>query len=134
MKFLKSITLHFSMGLRLKEVKPPLVLVLCLLLIAGGPSMVGAEDEVDPVEQAGLGVASALLSLPYGPIKIVYAGLGGIVGGATWLITGGNTETARLIWEPSFYGDYVITPDHIIGNKPLRFFGVTPYQEDPYGD
>ena len=138
MKCQKSITRHFSLELRLKKARGPLVLVICLLLIGGGPSMVWAEGEVDPAEQAGLGVVSALLTLPYGPAKIVYAGLGIIVGGATWVLTGGNTETARTVWEPSFYGDYVVTPDHILGNKPLRFFGVSPYQkdayEDPYGD
>jgi len=100
--------------------------------------MVWAEGEGDIVEQAGLGVASVILTIPYGSAKIVYAGIGSIVGGATWVLTGGNTETARTVWEPSFYGDYVVTPDHILGNKPLRFFGVSPYQkdayEDPYGD
>ena len=96
--------------------------------------MVLAKGELDPVEQAGLGVVSALLTLPYGPAKIVYAGLGGIVGGATWVLTGGNAETAKTVWEPSFYGDYVITPDHILGKKPLRFFGMTSHQEDTYED
>jgi hypothetical protein len=108
------------------------VLLMSLLLVAGTFSPVLADDDSDPVEQAGLGVASALLTLPYGPAKIIYAGLGGIVGGATWVLTGGNTETAQTVWEPSFYGDYVITPDHLTGKKPLRFFGVSPYQEDVY--
>ena len=134
MKCRQFIMRYLSLGLRLKKVKRPLALVVCLLLIAGGPSMVLAKGELDPVEQAGLGVVSALLTLPYGPAKIVYAGLGGIVGGATWVLTGGNAEAAKTVWEPSFYGDYVITPDHILGKKPLRFFGVSPYQEDAYED
>ena len=134
MKFPKSLKTHFAMGLRLKKFNRLPVIVICLLLITGGPSMVLAEGELDPVEQAGLGVVSALLTLPYGPAKIVYAGLGGIVGGATWVLTGGNAEAAKTVWEPSFYGDYVITPDHILGKKPLRFFGVSPYQEDAYED
>lgn len=78
---------------------------------------------------AGLGVASALLTIPYGVAKIVYAGLGGIVGGFTWVLTGGNTEAAKAVWEPSFYGTYVITPDHLRGNEPVRFFGIPPYEE-----
>lgn len=110
-----------------------LVVAMSLMLFFhAAPSLVMAEEDSDPVEEAGLGVASALLTLPYGPAKIVYAGLGGIVGGATWVLTGGNTETAKTVWEPSFYGDYVITPDHLRGKKPLRFFGVSPYQDDPY--
>ncbi|MDT7042597.1 hypothetical protein [Candidatus Nitronereus thalassa] len=103
---------------------------LCLVVGSFSPAL--ADDGSDQVEQAGLGVASALLTLPYGPAKIIYAGLGGIIGGATWVLTGGNTEAAQTVWEPSFYGDYVITPDHLTGKRPLRFFGVSPYQEDVY--
>jgi len=111
-----------------------LIVPMCMVLLGSGATVAVAEDNSDPVEQAGLGVASALLTLPYGPAKIIYAGLGGIVGGATWLLTGGNLETAKAVWEPSFYGDYVITPDHLTGKKPLRFFGVSPYQEGAYAE
>jgi len=111
-----------------------LVLAMCVLLLGAGATLVSAQEAQDPVEEAGLGVASALLTLPYGPAKIIYAGLGGIIGGATWVLTGGNTEAAQTVWEPSFYGDYVITPDHLTGKTPLRFFGVSPYEEDPYAE
>jgi len=109
-----------------------LTLCVSLFFLCGGPNVAMAQESSDPVEEAGLGVASGLLTLPYGPAKIIYAALGGIVGGATWVLTGGNTETAQTVWEPSFYGDYVITPDHLTGKRPLRFFGVSPYYEDPY--
>jgi hypothetical protein len=111
-----------------------LVLAMCVLLLGAGATLVSAQEAQDPVEEAGLGVASALLTLPYGPAKIIYAGLGGIIGGATWVLTGGNTEAAQTVWEPSFYGDYVITPDHLTGKTPLRFFGVSSYEEDPYAE
>jgi len=111
-----------------------LVLAMCVLLLGGGATLAAAQEDSDPAEEAGLGVASALLTLPYGPAKIIYAGLGGIVGGLTWVLTGGNIETAQGVWEPSFYGDYVITPDHLTGKTPLRFVGVSPYEEDPYAE
>ena len=111
-----------------------LVLAMCVLLVGGGATLAAAQEDSDPAEEAGLGVASALLTLPYGPAKIIYAGLGGIIGGATWVLTGGNIETAQAVWEPSFYGDYVITPDHLKGKTPLRFFGVSPYEEDAYAE
>jgi hypothetical protein len=107
---------------------------MCLLLIGGVATMALAQEDLDPAEEAGLGVASALLTLPYGPTKIIYAGLGGIVRGFTWVLTGGNIETAQAVWEPSFYGDYVITPEHLKGTTPLRFFGVSPYEEDAYAE
>ena len=95
--------------------------------------MAQAEEPADQMTEAGLGAASVLLTIPYGVTKIVYAGLGGIVGGFTWALTGGNTEVAKEVWEPSFYGTYVITPDHLQGNEPVRFFGNPPY-EDTYID
>lgn len=134
MKCQKSINVCTSLECRVSWSKCLLVTAMCLLLIGGTTSLAAADDGTDQVEEAGLGVASALLTLPYGPAKIIYAGLGGLVGGATWVLTGGNTETAQTVWEPSFYGDYVITPDHLKGTKPLRFFGVSPYEEHVYAD
>jgi hypothetical protein len=68
--------------------------------------------------------------LVYFPAKLVYATLGGIVGGFTYALTGGDLDTAKEVWEPSFYGTYVITPDHLKGNEPVRFFGVSAYEDE----
>ncbi len=132
MNFQKSINVQSFHRQFFSRSKWLLTALMCLVLIGGGATLAAAQEDSDPVEEAGLGVASALLTLPYGPAKIIYAALGGIVGGATWLLTGGNLEAAESVWEPSFYGDYVITPDHLTGKKPLRFFGISPYQEDAY--
>lgn len=105
--------------------------LVCLFVFTCG-SVQAAEGEADPVEDASLGVASALLTLPYASTKMVYAGLGGVVGGFTWVLTGGDTDAAKAVWEPSFYGTYVITPDHLRNNKPVRFFGKPPDQDDEY--
>jgi hypothetical protein len=83
-----------------------------------------------PTNQAALGIGSALLTLVYFPAKLVYATLGGIVGGFTYALTGGDLDTAKEVWEPSFYGTYVITPDHLKGNEPVRFFGVSAYEDE----
>lgn len=109
-----------------------MVLSFSLVTFFSHPSAQAAEQDTgSQTSEAGLGVASALLTIPYGVAKIVYAGLGGVVGGLTWVLTGGDTETAAAIWEPSFYGTYVITPDHLKGNEPVRFFGISPYDEQP---
>jgi len=73
---------------------------------------------------AGLQAASWLLTVPYGAAKVAFALLGGIVGGLTWALSGGNTEAAQSVWTTSIYGTYVITPDHLRGDKPIRFLGV----------
>jgi len=99
------------------------------LLLALPVAMAQEEEPPDQMSEAGLGVASVLLTIPYGVAKVVYAGLGGIVGGFTWLLTGGNTEVAKEVWDPACKGTYVITPDHLKGNEPVRFFGNPPYEE-----
>ena len=90
-----------------------------------------AEGETSQSEEAGLGIGSGILTLVYLPVKVVYAALGGIVGGFTYVLTGGDVDTAKSVWEPSFYGTYVITPSHLKGDEPVRFFGVSPYDEVP---
>ncbi len=69
-------------------------------------------------KEAGLGVASVLGSVIYSPIKVHYAALGAVTGGVAWVVTGGNAELAREIWEPALGGDYVITPQMLRGSKP----------------
>ena len=134
MKTQKLINGYSSHELIFNWSKCVLALAMCVLLLGGGATQAVAQEGPDPIEEAGLGAASVLLTIPYGTAKILYAGLGGIVGGATWVLTGGNTETAQTVWDPSFYGDYVITPDHLTGKTPLRFYGVSPYEEDAYAE
>ncbi len=112
------------------------VMVLCTFTLVVGlgiPSTSWAnEGESSPSNEAALGLGSGLLTLVYLPAKVGYAALGGIVGGFTYGLTGGNLETAQSVWEPSFYGTYVITPDHLKGNDAVRFFGSSPYEEEIY--
>jgi len=105
------------------------VLVVCLGL--PGSSWAGEENS-DPSNEAALGFGSGLLTIVYLPLKTTYALLGGIVGGFTYALTGGNMDTAQSVWEPSVYGTYVITPDHLKGNEPVRFYGSSPYEEEAY--
>ena len=100
-----------------------------LLLLAPGLAS-AQEGQTSQSEEAGLGIGSGLLTLVYLPVKVVYAALGGIVGGFTYVLTGGDVETAKSVWEPSFYGTYVITPSNLKGEKPVRFFGVSPYDDE----
>lgn len=90
--------------LRLKILAVPLFLLLL------GPVGAGTARAEGPWKEAGLGVASVLGSAIYSPVKVTYAALGAFAGGVTWVATGGNTDLAQKIWEPSLRGDYVITP------------------------
>jgi hypothetical protein len=73
--------------------------------------------------QFGIGAASVLLSIPYGAAKVTYAALGGIIGGFAYLFSAGDTEAAKAVWTPSLNGTYVLTPDHLKGDKPIQFMG-----------
>ncbi len=111
-------------------------LVVCAFAFAvclGLPSTsLAQEEESSPSNEAALGLGSGLLTFLYLPAKVVYATLGGIVGGFTYGLTGGNLNAAQLVWEPSVYGTYVITPEHLKGNEPVRFYGPSPYEEEAY--
>lgn len=75
-------------------------------------------------KEAGLQAASWVLTLPYGAAKVAYAIGGGIVGGLAWAMTGGKMEVAKSVWIPSMTGDYIVQPQHLTKEKPLRFLGV----------
>lgn len=102
-------------------------LIVCLG--ATGVSLAAEQELSSPTNEAALGIGSALLTVIYFPVKFAYAILGGVVGTFTYGLTGGDLETAKAVWEPSFYGTYVITPDHLKGNEPVRFIGVSAYED-----
>jgi hypothetical protein len=73
----------------------------------------------------GYGVGALFVNLLYVPAKMVYAILGGLVGGGTYLITAGNKQAADTVWRSAWGGDYVVTPQMLAGEQPLNFSGPT---------
>lgn len=80
-------------------------------------------------EGAGMGAASAAATILYFPFKAAFALGGGIVGGLAYVFSGFNETTAKSIWIPSVYGTYVITPEHLTGERPVRFLGISVENE-----
>ena len=74
---------------------------------------------------AGYGAGALLCNVLYIPAKLVYALLGGIVGGGTYLITAGNQQAANTVWRSALGGDYVVTPQMLAGTQPINFSGPT---------
>lgn len=128
--------MHMQPGHRITErsiytySKPSIVAALTITLLAAPISAGWAQgnpghDQIHSATptQFGIGAASVLLSIPYGAAKVTYAALGGIIGGFTYLFSAGDKEAAKAVWTPSLNGTYVLTPDHLKGDKPIQFLG-----------
>lgn len=98
---------------------------MAVLLAVATPSSAQAQERWAVTEFA-LGTTCAVLNLVYGPVKVVYALLGGTTGVAAWALTGGDREIGRTLIQPALRGDYVIVPDHLTLDEPLEFFGRDP--------
>jgi hypothetical protein len=74
---------------------------------------------------AGYGVGALFANVLYVPAKLVYAILGSLVGGGTYLVTAGNMQAADTVWRSALGGDYVVTPQMLAGQQPINFSGPT---------
>ena len=113
-----------------------LLLALCTVTIA--PSAWSQDSTASSVSteggdtsSAGMQVAAGASTLLYFPLKAAFAITGGIVGGLAYAFSGGNEHVAKSIWTTSLYGTYIITPDHLQGNRPIRFLGVADSNDAP---
>ena len=84
----------------------------------------GTSNEGGTPSSAGMGAASAVATILYFPFKAAFAICGGIVGGLAYAFSGGNQQAAKSIWDTTLRGTYYISPDHLQGNRPIRFLGV----------
>lgn len=101
------------------------VMTLCSMVAAPAWSQSSSTDRQQGTPYGvGMQVASVASTLLYFPCKSVYALGGGIVGGLAYLLSGGSEQTAKSIWVPSMYGTYLIYPEHLTGERPVRFVGV----------
>jgi hypothetical protein len=110
-----------------------ITLVCALGTVTMAPSVRGQEPAPVPASEnteggnassAGMGAAAGLSTLLYLPLKAAFAIGGGVVGGLAYAFSGGNENAAKSIWTTSMYGTYIITPEHLRGDKPIRFLGV----------
>ncbi len=105
-----------------------LVAALFLYLVAHGANLgsaqttnvTGAASVQSTPEQVGYGVASVLGTLVYAPVKAVFCILGGFGSLVTLPF---STEAAGKIAGASCGGSWVITPDVVRGEEPVRFVG-----------
>jgi hypothetical protein len=114
-----------------------LLLALCIVTMA--PSAWSQENTPSPstgteggtASSAGMQAAAAVSTILYFPFKAAFAIGGGIVGGLAYAFSGGNEQAAKSIWDTSLRGTYIITPDHLQGDRPIRFLGVADSADAP---
>jgi len=100
--------------------------IACALAVAwiALPSAGWAENKAGEVgRESGLGAAAAISSLVYGPLKLVYATGGLVVGAFAWAFTAGDTQVAEKVFTRSLRGTYVVTPEILLGEERLEFIG-----------
>lgn len=103
-----------------------LTAILAICTVAA-PAM--AEEE-QLASEAGMGALSAVSTLFYGPVKLVYATCGLVFGGIAWGLSGGDSDVMMRVVTPAVRGDYVITPAHLRMQDKVEFFGQDPaYRE-----
>lgn len=122
---------HSGRASSFKLVVITLLLALCTVTMAptawsqtNVDSQTSVGTEGGDTSSAGMQVAAGASTLLYFPVKAAFAICGGIVGGLAYAFSGGNEQAAKSIWITSLYGTYILTPDHLQGNRPIRFLGV----------
>ena len=101
-----------------------------LITWTGNPAIAEEPSESSP-QGAWRQEASWVATVPYGAVKVAYALTGGLIGGLTWVFTGGNTEAAKAVWTPAMTGHYIVQPENLTGDKPLRFMGGSSDKSEP---
>ena len=100
--------------------------VLVLVLGCQATLSVRTASAAGSGSEAIQGLGSYFLTLPYGGIKMAVAVLGVVAVGMVFILTGGDKATVDKIWGPAIGGEYVVTPQHLRGEKDLHFFGNPP--------
>ena len=93
-----------------------------------------ADRQQGTASGAGMQAASAVSTILYFPLKAAFSICGGIVGGLAYVFSGGSGQAAKNIWIPSMYGTYIITPEHLSGDRAVRFLGVAADSEGTTGE
>ena len=114
----------------MNAVRRSALLSALILALAAAPTTAWADMGADVPNEGGIGALAALSTLIYGPVKLTYATLGLLVGGAAWGLSGGDQAVLESVVTPALRGDYVVTPAHIRMERGLEFYGRDPrYRE-----
>ena len=75
----------------------------------------------DAIETAGVAVGVTVGNMWFLPGKAIAMSMGALSGALSYILTGGNAELTKQIWQDTLQGPYVITPSLArtsIGERP----------------
>jgi hypothetical protein len=98
-----------------------MVAVVALVAALASPRAARADENG---HSAIVWVGTVATNLFYIPVKTVHAGLGGLVGGLSWLVTGGNPNAANAVFDHTMYASWYVSPEMLEGKEDLYFFGA----------
>ena len=92
--------------------------VVLMTLTSVAPAHLRAEDVI---EKAGVATGVTVGNSIAVPLKAVTMVIGALSGVLSFIVTGGNTELTQQIWQDTFQGPYVVTPELArmsVGQRP----------------
>jgi hypothetical protein len=95
--------------------------LLALVLAIPTACASGPARADDPIEKAGIGVGVTAGNLIAIPAKAISVTMGAIFGAASFVLTGGNADLTKQIWQDTTQPPYLITPDvaqKAVGQRP----------------
>lgn len=101
------------------------LVTLGLVVALATPGAASAQDRLSShdLKKSGVGLGTALTTLPYSIIKLCYAGGATVVGGLSWAFSAGDTSVFWSIVTPAWTGDWTVTEAHFLESKELEFIG-----------
>ena len=75
----------------------------------------------EAVAQAGVAVGVSAGNMWFIPVKAISVANGILTGGLSFLLTGGNFDLTKQIWQDTTQGPYIITPEiakKAMGDRP----------------
>lgn len=106
--------------------------LLAVAVVGGGlPDGVRASGPCeDPPDTSAAGpilqAASWAATIPYTAVKGLVALAGGIVSIPVYVVSLKNETVTRTVWLPAVSGTWVLTPAHLSGQQPIRFWPSCP--------
>lgn len=106
------------------------LLLVALLLGAPAPARAESEDS-SPITKFFFGLSAAVCTLVYTPLKIGYAITSIPMSGLVYMWSVGNTEMSERVIRSGTQGNWVVTPEHLRGQRHLDFVGAANEGPDP---